>query len=157
MVGFLTPRGPRAARSLARTRAASASRSDAANFAAMVAMVRGLCWGAGSALRGRGRREALLRRGDRLGDPRGPESLPESVELRSGLWWREVGLGDMGWTLGAGSNGDLTRSISSRDDVDEARSRPTSLPIVALATAFPASTARSQVFSSTIVVKSPGR
>lgn len=44
----------RAAFSLARTRAASASRSDAASFAAMEAMVKGLC--GGGAFR-RGRRE----------------------------------------------------------------------------------------------------
>jgi hypothetical protein len=59
----------RAAFSLARTRAASASRSDAASFAAMEAMVSGLCGGGGGrsppAGRGSGRRE-LMRRGERL-------------------------------------------------------------------------------------------
>lgn len=46
---FWAPRPMRAAFNLARTRAASASRSDAANFTAMVAMVRGL--GGGGPLR----------------------------------------------------------------------------------------------------------
>lgn len=50
MIGLDTPLLElRAARSLARTRAASASFSEAASFAAILDMVRGLCCGCGSA------------------------------------------------------------------------------------------------------------
>lgn len=77
--GRLTPLPRWAAFSLARTRAASASRSEAASLAVMVAMDSGDCCGAGSTPlqpdRGKGRRE-LTRFGERPGDGAGDGAAP---------------------------------------------------------------------------------
>lgn len=107
-----------AALSLAFTRAASASRSEAASLAAMRAIVSGDCWGGGRgpAFLGRGRREVALP-GERVGDSGAveaeagagvgaerfePEEKEEEVEDVAGSVWTVVLTTDGGCFLSAG-------------------------------------------------------